>query len=430
MSKWFIVLLIGTLSPAEFVGAQSGAQPGQDAPDLSFNEFRSRRMFDATDYRGKWLVVHFFLSQGNLSMPAMDDLIDVRTRYAKDNFMIMGVSCDVNQSDVVAMLKQFNVDWPFTHDPQGIHGRSAKKWGVTDTPEVFLVDPAGTIVWRGEPLDLMAAMAKFAGDPGNLKAAGDPPAEVPDKAPNGGEPANAGDNADAGPSPIANLVDQVQRNLDDGDLAQASIALRAAATQAQSALDKQTVDALQNRLKREVDTKAQELRNLFKDDPITATQQAEQLKATFTGTLAGEAINDLLTEFKESPELQKANANKAAEASADRVLAQAEADIASGRREQGLRRMELLATTYSHTSAGKVAASRLEALKAGPAPTPEPLDPAEAERRASNSFSMAEGFRRNGQLDLARKKYREVAELYPETESGKKALDWVRKLGN
>jgi len=103
---------------------------------------------DASQYRGKTLLVTFWATW---AVPAKRDLPDLAKLYQKYNakgFEVLAVNLDNERADLDAFLKGLPLPWAEIFEPGGMESRLATEFGVISLPTMILVDPDGKVVNR------------------------------------------------------------------------------------------------------------------------------------------------------------------------------------------------------------------------------------------------------------------------------------------
>ncbi len=147
MRPILLAALLATAAPA------LAADVGQPAPDFSLQDLdgKTHRL---SDYKGKIVVLEWF----NPGCPYVvashtkGSLVDAAARAGKRGVVWLAVNSgapgkqghgvEVNR----AAAKEWSMSYPILVDEAGSVG---KAYGATNTPHMFVVDTAGTLVYRG-----------------------------------------------------------------------------------------------------------------------------------------------------------------------------------------------------------------------------------------------------------------------------------------
>jgi peroxiredoxin len=133
--------------------AGTTADIGKPAPDFTLKDLDGHDVHLAT-YRGKVVVLEWFNPECPFVNKAHDvgSLKGLAKRHEAEGIVWLavnsgaagkqGASLDANRDGV----KKFGVDHPILLDPTGAVG---KMYGATNTPNMFVIDKAGTLVYSG-----------------------------------------------------------------------------------------------------------------------------------------------------------------------------------------------------------------------------------------------------------------------------------------
>ena len=143
------VLAAGTPLAADAAGAKVGAP----APDFTLTDLEGKTV-KLSDFKGKTVVLEWF----NPGCPFVaashtrGSLVDAASRAKKKGVVWLAINSaspgkqghgvDANRS----AAKQWKMDHPILIDESGKVG---KAYGATNTPHMYVVDPSGTLRYRG-----------------------------------------------------------------------------------------------------------------------------------------------------------------------------------------------------------------------------------------------------------------------------------------
>lgn len=123
-------------------------EPGQAAPAVSLEalEGHTRTLANYREY-GATLVV-FLSSRSAASRAAMSSLNELSTADANERLLLVGISANPVETaeELKGYLQRVGCMFPVYRDPQAA---AAKSFGATMTPECFLVDKEGALVYHG-----------------------------------------------------------------------------------------------------------------------------------------------------------------------------------------------------------------------------------------------------------------------------------------
>ena len=136
------LLLAASLCSAQ--GLSNRRAPSWNLPDSNLKHY------DLLDYRGKWLVLDFMITNCPHCKTLSSILEKVQSKFgAKLAVVSVAVSPPENQMTVAAYVKENKITIPIVFD-MGQMTATYMKLGPQnpnfDTPHLFVIDPAGNIV--------------------------------------------------------------------------------------------------------------------------------------------------------------------------------------------------------------------------------------------------------------------------------------------
>ncbi|MCE9605001.1 MAG: redoxin family protein [Planctomycetia bacterium] len=113
------------------------------------------KAFDLKVLAGKTVVVHYWTSAGATTAGDVAQLKQIQAKYARDNVVIVGVSLDVKQPDLLTYLETNRLPWIQLFEDGGMESRFAQEMGIFTVPTIMLVDATGKVVGRNVELGLL-----------------------------------------------------------------------------------------------------------------------------------------------------------------------------------------------------------------------------------------------------------------------------------
>lgn len=162
MHRWkFSLILFSLLNLASAHALDLGASPGP--VPLTALEGHTRTL----EHYGEWkaTLVVFLSSRCAATRAAMPALTEIFRADADEQLLIVGISANPAESpaELKTFLQRSGVTFPVYRDPAGT---ATQIFGATHTPTCFLLDRAGTLVYRGNPDGAKAAVLEtLAGKP-------------------------------------------------------------------------------------------------------------------------------------------------------------------------------------------------------------------------------------------------------------------------
>ena len=106
------------------------------------------RAIDASQYKGKTLLVAFWTSSAEPVRRDLPELQKVYQRYRGKGFEIVGVNLDNDPAELQAFLGQHPLPWPQIFEAGGMDSPLANAFGIIALPTMILVDAEGKVVNR------------------------------------------------------------------------------------------------------------------------------------------------------------------------------------------------------------------------------------------------------------------------------------------
>ncbi|MGQ9542579.1 MAG: TlpA family protein disulfide reductase [Candidatus Bathyarchaeia archaeon] len=137
------ILLIIMIGLSTFDTSSAKLKLNSEAYDFQLTDINGVS-FRLSDFRGKIVLLEFFVSSCGPCKPQMLELKGVRMTYPKEMVVMVSVSFEPS-TDTVQVLKQLvgtvGVDWIVARDTIGI----SDKYGIEIAPTILLIDDAGVI---------------------------------------------------------------------------------------------------------------------------------------------------------------------------------------------------------------------------------------------------------------------------------------------
>lgn len=135
----------GGRDAGRFMPGATGPVQGEVAPDFSLATLDGKKMGPA-DFRGKVVFLNFWATwcpPCREEMPAMENL---HRKMQGLPFQMLAVSIDKEGAATVApFVRELGLTFPVLLDPEG---KVAKKYGLTGTPETFIINLDGKTAAR------------------------------------------------------------------------------------------------------------------------------------------------------------------------------------------------------------------------------------------------------------------------------------------
>ena len=146
-------LLSASLALGLALGAPAGAdalKAGAIAPDFTLPAAADGRSVSLKELlaKNKAVAVIFVATKCPVSNAYNGRMAALAKEYAAKGIAVLGVNSNVTEppGDVAEHAKKNGLDFPILKDSGN---KVADAWGATRTPEVFLLDPKGVVLYHG-----------------------------------------------------------------------------------------------------------------------------------------------------------------------------------------------------------------------------------------------------------------------------------------
>jgi thiol-disulfide isomerase/thioredoxin len=409
-NKTIFGLIVGCLTMICAASVAHAAAPKVGQPvNLQFKAFGGEPI-DISKYHGKLVLIDFWASWCGPCMAEADHMTQIYHRFGPQGLVIIGVDLDQSSSDMQAAITAHHFTWPQYYDGRMWKNEMATNWGVNSIPQTFLVSTDGTLLWRGHPAELDKPLAQaFEEHP---------------------------------PSPVApEELKQADESLDsarklavDKQYAAAMTTMAHIPTDAHkdgafakrfgevAALVDPTADEMIESATKQIDNEK------FTDAAVTL----KRVSLALAGTPSGKKAFDLLADLQRNPDAKGALDAADTELKAEDALAVADALAAAKSSEKAYTAYKAVADQYPGTAAAKTATDAVAKYDADPAFAKAKAAKlaAEQSREAHSKLNLGENYAADGRTDLARERFNEVIEKYPNTPEAEQAKADLDKLGN
>ena len=123
---------------------------GNEVPDIALSLLTGDSKH-LSDYRGRYVVLHFWKSDCESSAASLDELMRLHEviKEHQDQFVIISVALDTDKSAWQAAVESKGIShesWLHACDGAGAASPAAKLFGVDSTPKIIVVEPEGLAV--------------------------------------------------------------------------------------------------------------------------------------------------------------------------------------------------------------------------------------------------------------------------------------------
>ena len=143
------VRLILTSLVVALVSWPAAAQVGVgDTPAFSLTTLEGVEV-SQDDLDGQVVILDFWATWCGPCIASIPHMQDLYETYHEMGVEVYGVSLDEDRQDLDAFLATQDLPWPIVHEAGW--GGMAADFGVDGIPSVFILSPAGEVVWQGHP---------------------------------------------------------------------------------------------------------------------------------------------------------------------------------------------------------------------------------------------------------------------------------------
>ncbi len=119
---------------------------GQTIP-LAGNTLDGKNL-SLANYRGRTVLIHYWATWCEPCKQDLTTLQQMRTKYAKQGFELIGVNLDSDRDAAMRFLQSQRLPWPQLYEPGGLDSRFATEMGILTLPTMILVDAENRVINR------------------------------------------------------------------------------------------------------------------------------------------------------------------------------------------------------------------------------------------------------------------------------------------
>lgn len=406
--RFVLVAAVGLVA-----GISLGAAPAPPAVgkpvSLHFQAFDGSEV-DLHSLRGKLVLVHFWASTSDACMREAEHVTQIEHRYAGKGLVVIGIDLDRKSEDMEKAAKKYRFDWPEYFDGHEMKGHVAVAWGVRSVPMEFLISTKSRVLWEGAPDKLDAAIDEA--------LAGDTPTLV-----------DAKTTATAGPA-----LDRAQKLVDEHKPSEAMTVMDSIPPEARDDPDlRKRYEDLEAQIEPAagamVDNASAEI---DQENFAKAAGTLIRVKGALTSTATGKRAASMLAEMKQNPDAKTQIAQ--AETQQESETALVNADVLADQKQDlsAYDAYKKVASDYPGTPAATKATAAMAKYDADPAfaKIKSNEQTAATDEKAEKVLNLGKNYAAAGRNDLARDKFNEVIENYPDSAEAAEAKSELAKLGN
>lgn len=113
------------------------------APDFTLPT-TDGKSFKLSSLKGKVVIIDFWATWCPPCRKGIPDLIELKKKYGKKGFEVVGVSVDTQtRPDVVPFMKEYGINYPIVYGNQSV---TQQYGGIESIPTTFVVDKKGKVI--------------------------------------------------------------------------------------------------------------------------------------------------------------------------------------------------------------------------------------------------------------------------------------------
>ena len=119
--------------------------PVMAVEDVSFTAADGTKV-DVAKLRGKVVIIDFWASWCAPCMEAVPDVVALYKKLHGKGLEIVGISLDEDKGAMEGVTQSSGMVWPQYFDGKGWENKISTRYGITDIPQMWLVDRKGMVV--------------------------------------------------------------------------------------------------------------------------------------------------------------------------------------------------------------------------------------------------------------------------------------------
>jgi peroxiredoxin len=117
---------------------------------VPFPDFNEKDIADndlsVSKYKGKVILLDFWATWCPPCVAEVPEIQKLYNKYHDKGFEVIGISLDIDKSDLERFIKQRKMPWPQYFDGQRFDNKLALKYGITSAPSTFLIGRDGKVI--------------------------------------------------------------------------------------------------------------------------------------------------------------------------------------------------------------------------------------------------------------------------------------------
>jgi peroxiredoxin len=125
--------------------------------------------FKLSDYRGKVVVLDFWTQRCGPCVGAFPKFRQYVKQFEGKPFVLLGVNCGDEASDLLALRQKGEITWRFWCDGPVEDGPIFEAWNIWNFPTIYVIDPQGVIRYKNLNVGLIPTAVDILSEKGELK---------------------------------------------------------------------------------------------------------------------------------------------------------------------------------------------------------------------------------------------------------------------
>jgi thiol-disulfide isomerase/thioredoxin len=125
-------------------------QIGRRAPDFKAQTIQGDSVA-LSDFRGKIVLLDFWATWCGPCLPYIPNLRELHEKYDSQQFQLIGIAFNQEQSEVRQMMDDKNMRWPQVVLTDRFRSDIANRYNINSIPQLYILDEEGKIIAKNVP---------------------------------------------------------------------------------------------------------------------------------------------------------------------------------------------------------------------------------------------------------------------------------------
>ncbi|WP_158796649.1 TlpA disulfide reductase family protein [Pedobacter sp. L105] len=122
-------------------------KPGTIAPELSLKNYSNGSQETLSKYRGRLILLEFWIKNCGHCIEAVSELNDLSKRYTADTFQIFAINTEDSDESIKSFINKNQVNYTVLWGDDKLVNAN---YGIAAFPKVVLIDKAGQVIYSGD----------------------------------------------------------------------------------------------------------------------------------------------------------------------------------------------------------------------------------------------------------------------------------------